>query len=565
MALQTVSCVLLLVVISAAASVEEGDCPPWFKRVNTSDSHCCACVTELSDYIVCDQQSQTTSLRQGACMFYNSNISDVVAAPCHFLFPKSTVKDGLVSLPSSVSELNKFVCGNLTREEVGPLCGKCTNGTGPSVYSVGNECAPCRTINVVYYVLLQYLPTTLLFLIVVVFRVNITEAPMAHYVLFCNTIVLYCKFVVSHYASLIATSSAYISILVKSVLTLNAVWSFDTLFFVSPPLCISPHFEEIYKPFLDFLATLYPFLLLLLTYIVTELHARDFTPVVVLWRPFHRIYVRFYTTWGPNTSIIQAFSSLFFLSYAKLIFIIWEPFMYSAVLNTEGHVISKLVYIDPTVPYGSKKHICAVLFSIFVAVFLYLPPLLLLILYPTRLYRKISHIIKSKWRIAIKTYVETFQGCYKDGTNGTRDYRALSGYKLALAFVLLAVQGVSYNTQFVGLPVIASIIVFTVLTILCLLLQPYKHRVGNASAVTLLVIMTAVFALSRSLNIPEGSDIIRVMTLVLLVSPHCALCGYVVWKLRCCRKYGNTDDVERSLLLSRSIVTASSDSFLDDK
>ena len=239
--------------------------------------------------------------------------------------------------------------------------------------------------------------------------------------------------------------------------------------------------------------------------------------------------------------------------------------MYSAVMNTQGHVISKLVYINPTVPYGSKKHICAVLFSVFVAVFLYLPPLLLLILYPTRLYRKISHNIKSKWRIAIKTYVETFQGCYKDGTNGTRDYRALSGYKLALASLLLAVQSVSYNTQFVGLPVLVSIIVFTVFIILCSLLQPYKHRVGNASAVTLLAIMTAIFALSRSFNTPRGSDIIRVMTLVLLVSPHCALCGYVVWKLRCCRKYRNTDYVERSLLLSRSIVTASSDSSLDDK
>ena len=557
MALQTVLRVTLLAVISATVvegrTVQEGDCPPWFKWMNTSEPHYCACVTLVKEYIVCDQQNQTSSLRQGACIFYNSNISDVVVGACSFFFPKSLIKEGLISLPRNVSKLNKFVCGSLKREEVGPLCGKCTNNTGPSVYSVGNECVPCRAVNVVYYILLQYLPTTLLFLIIMVFRPNITEAPMAHYVLFCNTIVLYCRFMLyTNYTDILATDSPYILALLKSVLTLNAVWSFDTLFFVSPPLCISPHFQVIYKSFLEFLATLYPFILLLLTYVATELHARDFTPVVALWRPFHRIYVRFYTTWGPNTSIIQAFSSLFFLSYAKLNFIMCEPFLWSTVQNTEGQAMSRVVYIDPTIPYMSKRHIFVVLFSIFVAVFLYLPPLFLLIIYPTALYRKCSHKIKSKWRIAIKTYVETFQGCYKDGTNGTCDYRALSGYQLGLGSLLLAVQAVFYKTLPTRFVVVSAIVTLTVLTILCSLLQPYKRRSANVSAVTLLAIMTTHFALCSSLYVPKGSDVLRMMIFILLVSPHCTLCSYIVWKLRCCRKHQQMDDGEGDWLLSRS-------------
>ena len=238
--------------------------------------------------------------------------------------------------------------------------------------------------------------------------------------------------------------------------------------------------------------------------------------------------------------------------------------MWSTPENMDGQVTSKIVYIDPTVLYWSKKHICVVLFSLFVAVFLYSPPLLLLILYPTRVYRKISHKIKSKWRIGIKTYVETFQGCYKDGTDGTRDYRALSGWKLALLSFLLAVQGI-LSAIFNSAPVVPSIIIFAVLIILCSLLQPYKHRVANVSAVTLLAIMTAIFALSLSLTAPKRSDIIRVMTLILLISPHCALCGYVVWKFRCCRRYRNVDNSESAWLLSRSIDTASINSALDSK
>ena len=559
--------VQLALILSAAvvgSTAENRDCPPWFKWVNTSGPHYCVCVTVVKDYIVCDQENQMSSLRQASCMFYNSEIADVVAARCSLIFPKDVIKDNFIPLPRNVTELNRFVCGSLNREEKGPLCGRCANGTGPSVYSVGNECVPCRAVNVVYYVLLQYLPSTLLFLVVIVFRLNITEAPMAHYILFCNVVVLYCKSVVSFYTSLFATSRAYISILLKCVLTLNAVWSFDALFFVSPPLCISPHFEDIYKPFLEFLATLYPFILLLLTYVATELHARDFIPIVILWRPIHRIYVRFYTTWGPNTSMIQAFSSLFFLSYAKLNFMMWEPNMWTTVENTKGQVMSQLVYIDPTVPYMSKRHMCIVLLSLFVGVFLYLPPQLLLILYPTSLYRKISHIIKSKWRIAIKTYVETFQGCYKDGTNCTLDYRAVSGYQLVVVPFLLAVQGISAKLLPPMFKVIVSIIVFTVFTILCSLLQPYKRRVANASAVTLLAIMTALFALSHSLYAPEGSDIIRVMILLLLISPKCVLAGYVAWKMKCCCNHKHTNDAERAWLLSRSTDEASSNKDLDD-
>ena len=257
----------------------------------------------------------------------------------------------------------------------GPLCGKCTGDTGPSIYSVGSECVPCSPVNVVYYILLQYLPTTLLFLVVLFFRVNVTAAPMAHYVLFCNMTVFYYKFAPWLYTSLYGTSNPYISTLVKSAITLNSVWSLDALFFLSPPLCISTHMEDIYKPFLEFLATLYPFILLLLTYVAIELHARDFTPVVVFWKLFHRVCVRFYRTWDPNASIIQAFSSLFFLSYAKLNFLIIVPFLTSPVFNSDGHNERKMamVFIDPTVPSFATKHIPLIVFSLFVALFLYLP------------------------------------------------------------------------------------------------------------------------------------------------------------------------------------------------
>ena len=550
--------VTLLFVTVVGSTEQVQDCPPWFERANATWTNTngtyCACSSVDSYHIVCDQKQQQSSLRLVSCVFYDSQTDDVVVAACPFLFPKHMIKSNVIPLPQKVSELNAIMCGSLSREVKGPLCGKCVNGTGPSIYSVGNECVPCNPFNVVYYLLLQYLPTTVIVLVVVVFRLNVTAAPMAHYVLFCNMIVLYFKFL-SYPLNFVSSSTYNIyNVFSKIVLTLCAVWNFDALFFVSPPLCISPHIEGIYETFIHFLSTLYPFFLLLLMYIGIELHARDFKPIVILWKPFHKIFVQFYTTWEPSASMIQAFSSLFLLSYAKLLFVIVAPFFVSIATNAKGEEVGLVVYMDPTLPFQSKKHIYLITFSLFIGIFLFLPPLILLIIYPKSFFQKISRHLKPRWNIAIKIYVDTFQGCYKDGTNGTRDYRAVSGYLLGMWVLLLIVQGVATlvalhlsKTITIGIVDLhISTFFLSILTIVCVMTQPYKHKIANISAVTLLIIFTALAGMCVSLR--EESDLTRVMFLFLLSSPHCGLGGYAVWKIR---KRCQNMEGERAQLLDR--------------
>ena len=485
------------------------DCPPWFEWVNASDSSgYCACTQTLTSVIECDQISQKSSLMLASCIFYDSDIDGVVAAQCPYLLPESS---GLaLPLPGNLSDLNEFVCGNLGREVRGPLCGHCTGNTGPSVYSVGSQCVPCSPVNVLYYLLLQYLPITVMFLVVLLLRLSLTAAPMAHYVLYCNVVVFYCRFALTFYTQLHGTSNTFIVVLVKAMTTLCAVWSFDALFFIAPSICLTNILEDIYVPFVEFFATLYPFLLLLLTYIAIQLHIRNFRPIVILWRPFHRVYVMFYRTWDPNASMIQAFSSLLFLSYAKINFFI---LFLSAVVTKEGVVSRCFVYIDPNVPCLSNKHVyIMIVFSAFVAIFLYFPSVFLLLIYPTSLYRKVSdRLIRPRWRIGIKTYVETFQGCFKDGTDGTRDYRAVSGYLMflpGLFFLLglfmeaIAILQDSYDDN--PVPYVTAILLIA-LVILCSLVQPYKQKIANVSAVAVLSILAASFALSTGLQHQNGN------------------------------------------------------------
>ena len=339
--------------LSATGTVE--DCPPWFVLENSSNSQC-VCSNPSEYRIQCDQRKQMSYLDLGMCAFQDLTTNSTVVATCPYVFPDHLIKDGRIPLPRRSSELNDFICGNLNRDIEGPLCGRCTNGTGPSIYSAGSQCVRCSAVNIVYYLLLQYLPTTILFVVIIVFRVSITSAPMAHYVLFCNDLVFLFRLAVGEFTNQIRASPRSLLVIGNFFLFLSSIWTLDFFYFVSPPLCVSVHMEEIYIPFIDTVATLYPFLLLLLTYIGIELHAHDFKPFVRLWRLFQRTCVRFRRTWDPNASVIQAFATLFFLSYTKFMFLMYEALLISLVINEEGNVVSKMSYIDPTISIFSRKH-----------------------------------------------------------------------------------------------------------------------------------------------------------------------------------------------------------------
>ena len=53
-----------------------------------------------------------------------------------YVFPLHLVKNGLIHLPQNLTDLNNFTCTHFEREVGDIFCGRCRNGTGPSVYSL---------------------------------------------------------------------------------------------------------------------------------------------------------------------------------------------------------------------------------------------------------------------------------------------------------------------------------------------------------------------------------------------------------------------------------------------
>ena len=521
----------LVALVSVSGAGEK--CPPWFllRRNNDSQFPQCVCSEAMPTKIVCSQIEQMSFLKLGHCAYQDETISATVVSDCPYMFPAHLIHDGLIRLPHNTSQLNSFVCGHLKREITAPLCGRCANGTGPSIYSFGSQCATCRSVNRLYYLLFQYVPTTVIFLVILLFRIDVVSPPMGHYILYCNLLVLGFRSNIG-LPILLVSMSAYSSALIRLVVTLNAIWTFDTLYFLSPPLCISESIQLIHVPIFNALAASYPFILLLLTYIAIELYARDFKLVVVVWKPFYRIFGKYLKSWNGDKSLIQTLAALFYLSFTKYLNVVLESFLWADITTQEGDVVATTSYIDPTVIFFSQKQVPLIVTSVVIVIFIISPPILLLILYPTTCFRKCSTCLKPRWMLTLQIFADTFQGCYKNGTNGTRDYRQMAGYMLSpwiVCPVLVFVgQLITSNDTQVSLGI--TILVSMLLGVAILMLEPYQHRTANISGTLVSFFIMLGLILGKDFQWYSSAELAMVCIAIFTV-PHCVFCGCVMYRM----------------------------------
>jgi len=158
--------------------------------------------------------------------------------------------------------------------------------------------------------------------------------------------------------------------------------------------------------------------------------------------------VFFRRSWDSEACVSNAFATFLLLSFSKILFVSFTVLIWikARIVNANGTLSSfpRVMYYDSTVEYLSEDHlpflvvsICVVL--VFIAV--------LLILYPTRIFMKCVTCFRFRRWHALHTFMEAFQGQYKDGTNGTRDFRMVS------ALYLIFRIGVLYSLTQTGIKI----------------------------------------------------------------------------------------------------------------
>ena len=128
--------------------------------------------------------------------------------------------------------------------------------------------------------------------------------------------------------------------------------------------------------------------------------------------------------------------------------------------------------------------------AILILVIFILSPALLLLCYPTKLFRKCSSYCRLRRWQALHVFAETFQGCYKDGVNGTKDFRSLAGLYLVVRIALLTSGDVETNSS-LALGWLLRIMVTMATAFLITVTSRYNHNPHyNTIVATLITVVS---------------------------------------------------------------------------
>ena len=444
-----------------------------------------------------------THLRVGYCATYDEALEIVSFSPCPYFQSKGFVvretKSNIwyIQLPDNISELNDYMCGPLNRK--GEVCSECMDGFGPAVTSVGFQiqCANCTGVwyGVPLYLFLEFVPVTIFFLIILIFDINITSAPMTCYILYSQLIPLWWSFAfngedlnVSRRMFILNNESELFR---KIILTIYDVWNLQFFHALVPPFCISSSLKPFHAALFGYISIFYPIFLIVFTWICISLH-NNFPLIVWLWKPFQRCFHYLRKRWigkdNGHIDITNVFVSFFLLSFSKVLYqtdLFWSfQTIRDIDYNNLGNLIDKKwkTNIDLTVPYGSTEHLLAAIPAILVCCVFNILPALLLLLYPIKGFGVCLSKCNTRFQNRLRHFVEKFYGCYRthaedDGGKDMRSFAALYFIIRPMIFMVSTILSVFYISN--NDPYLSRNAVFVVASLLIALCRPYKKMYMN--------------------------------------------------------------------------------------
>ena len=472
-------------------------CPPGLTAEDGSGA--CICDGHFDHSLLCDIESFHSYLQWGKVLSYDESSKAVYSGGWRVhASPPGTGKHikGFFQLPNDTLKLNDFFCSNLSRH--GFLCGECINGTSSPIYDYDYECVSCTDDDVsrnwLLFILLQIVPVTIFFLIIVMFNISATSGPLNAFVFFSQAV------------SNPATTSNFLSqltyvfsgspLIAKLILIIfiypYGIWNLDCfpVLILIPPFCLFQNMKAVHSFTLNFLVSaVYPLLLIASLFVCVELHARNFRPLVWMWTRFGLCLSKWRRNWDIRNSIIDAFATFLLLSYTKFCFLSFYLLVPMNTYNGSGHVTGPTrLYFDPSVIYGDAEHIPLICLSIFILVFVIILPPILLLLYPLKAFKKF--LVKFKLNSnALDQFVKSFQDCYKDGQNGTSDCRYFASVYFGLRIITFFSMVFAYD---LAVQRLIEVIEVYLIIVLFGTVQPYKELRYNRLDVFIFTVLGVV-------------------------------------------------------------------------
>ena len=462
--------------------VSNPECPPWMYRDQSSRQ--CNCSTIPYGAVYCDPTIPRTSLLDCFCMTYDNVQNRTQLGTCIFGNSDISSPDYVYNnLPNNTADLDQFMCGRDNRTST--LCGKCKDGYSPLVYSYKLSCMNCTGMNHnwIKYAAVAYVPLTAFFFLVVLFKFSGTSPLLRAFITVSQGL---SSPVCIRVLLRSGERSAVIDFVIKSLATLYGVWNLDFFRTIIPPICLN--ITPLQALLLDYGIAFYPILLIIVSYILIRLYCHNTRLAIWIWKPFKRCFNTSGTKWEVQGSIVNAFATFLLLSYMKVLVVSFDLLVYTEIYNQNGsgYTITSALYYDASVEMFSKEHLPYAITAIIVLLIINVTPLLFLVFYPMKVFQKCLNALRVQ-RESVTIFIDCFQGYYKDGTNGTRDYRYLSvamNLLQVFVFCFFAVAKSSFS-----FPVVAvTLILLSVLILAC---QPYKEQFKVYTLVDAFILLSA--------------------------------------------------------------------------
>ena len=441
-------------------------CPTWF----VCEKGECHCGNGHNYAVVCDEKKHTSAVLDCYCVTYDQRHDSTYLALCFYNCERynKTKRDYVYHKLPKVPKMliNDSACTRFHR--TGLLCGNCEDGHSPLVFSYNLSCVECPDghKNWWKFILVAFVPLTFFYFFIVVFNINVTSSCLHGVVWFSQVLSIpaFVRLVVSS----ISQTHPKALIAAKVIVPFYSYWNLDILRMVLPDVCLNV--TTLQALALDYLVALYPFVLILLSYFIIELYDSKYRCIVAVWKPFHKVLSRIQKSWNVRTSVIDSFSTFFLLSYVKIISVSADILIPTRIYKLGSNKSTFGVYYTPSVEYFGHEHLpYAILALTLLALFVCIPTLTLF-LYPFQFFQKFLSLFPFNWHF-LRAFVDSYQGCYKDGTEpGTFDCRWFSTVMVLFRPLLFIIFGSTRSMTFF----IYAIIVLATYLITVINLQPFK-------------------------------------------------------------------------------------------
>jgi len=444
-------------------------CPSWAFYDDKEDR--CRCGQNIEQAVICDEHSLNIYVKKCFCMTYSAKFQEVVLSSCRYNCHLKYDDDIFYSVPRNVDFINHEVCGVYNREGQG--CSHCKEGYGIAVYSYDYYCVECTHYhhNWLMYVAIAYLPLTLLYIIILIGRITVTNNVLSGYVFMGQLISTPLVAQLMGMRRLQFSNNKY-SLGTKLLFLLYGIWNLDFARSLYTPFCLHPDLSEFQAVALDFCLAVYPLLLVILTYFLVKIHDR-YSIISKLMKPAHFILRILNKEMDINASLIDVFVTFIMLSNVKFVHVSFSLISSSITfVNVVNNAIpEKYLYLNESMEFLGEEHKPYFVIGIFVMVIFSFLPMLLSCLYPCLCFKKLLSCFRLN-SLSFHSFMEAFQGQFK---SRPRDYRWFS----SLPFLVLILNYLSFylSTGLFYFTLLGFILAIYSFIVLCL--RPYRKFSTN--------------------------------------------------------------------------------------